>query len=609
MQFSFLLLAALARFGFSLSCKGFVTQHGRLSINDNQLIDSYGERVQLRGLSSSGFAASTYRYSCVSKESLSYAVLNYGVNIFRLPILISAAENGYETNSAYYDSYIDDVVTWCEDLGIYVIIDWHVTSPGDPNYWLDSPGASTGLAVSFWKKMAMSYGTKSHVIYEIANEPNNVTWAEVLLYHNSIIQEIRQLDPLNLIIAGTTHWSQDLDLPIIDPVLQPANVMYAFHFYASSHGYLYNYTAEYIDRLPVFVTWSVSESTGSGVVNFTVSNQYLQLFAGEETSGSSTLTSWVMSAMSDSAQSSSTLQPTSCTQKKWTSLTETGSFINNYLLNTSYFIEQDLPWCNPAPTGQPTGQPSSTPTISHQPTGEPTSQPTEVPTGQPTEQPTGDPTGQPTSSPTSAPTIFPTVYVRVSSTTFSLSTEALVGITLGGVAVLLIVFLFIGWMIQGNKKKRMPQTNHTHSSSPDHQYHNPEGVGGGEEGGIAMTEAIDTSQPEDLEAMNLRVEEPPDDDGGQYLSTAAIYHQDENSTIVSHDTTIPASHHHRENRGRETTTSRRATKRLSHSPPPSNPLHQNHPKRQSRSKTPPVPQGSKKKRNSSSRTPSPRHAR
>ena len=90
----------------------------------------------------------------------------------------------------------------------------------------------------FWKEMATLYKGEDHVIYEIANEPNNVAWSRVRDYHNEVISAIRAIDKESIIIAGTTTWSQDIHLAAEDPVAEPYNVMYAFHFYACSHGSL-----------------------------------------------------------------------------------------------------------------------------------------------------------------------------------------------------------------------------------------------------------------------------------------------------------------------------------------------------------------------------------
>ena len=112
-------------------------------------------------------------------------------------------------------------------------------TPGDPN------AATYSGAVDFWKEMATLYKDEDHVIYEIANEPNNVAWSRVREYHNEIISEIRKIDAESIIIAGTTTWSQDIHLAAEDPVAEPYNVMYAFHFYAGTHMHLLPKLDEY----------------------------------------------------------------------------------------------------------------------------------------------------------------------------------------------------------------------------------------------------------------------------------------------------------------------------------------------------------------------------
>ena len=48
------------------------------------------------------------------------------------------------------------------------------------------------VALDFWTMVAEAYKDETHVIYEIANEPNNVAWDDVLAYHNAVIAAIRQ---------------------------------------------------------------------------------------------------------------------------------------------------------------------------------------------------------------------------------------------------------------------------------------------------------------------------------------------------------------------------------------------------------------------------------
>ena len=294
-----------------VDCFSFAHHRGRLRVNGVQLEDKFGDTVQLRGLSSHGLQ---YFPDCVTKDSISHFVTTWGINVFRAVVYIDAVENGYEVNYVFFDKFIIDIVQWCKELGIYVIIDWHVLSSGDPNAHLDARGANTGLAVDFWTKYATLYKDETHVLYEIANEPNNVDWPTVLDYHNSIIGVIRAIDPEAIIIAGTTKWCQDIHLPYTNPVADPYNVMYAFHFHASEHNNLLPLFEEYMHLIPLFVSeWRISDSSGYGSYNTQVAEKYLDKFAGlDDATPPITVVSWVQWSLSDKADTSSLLLPASC---------------------------------------------------------------------------------------------------------------------------------------------------------------------------------------------------------------------------------------------------------------------------------------------------------
>ena len=105
---------------------------------------------------------------------------------------------------------VDDIVAWGEEFGVYIIIDWHasasatrvhrdcielvfeVLTPGDPNHWLTGAGASQADAAAYWRETAQKYRNKTHVLYEICNEPNGVDWPTVKTYADNIIGVIRE---------------------------------------------------------------------------------------------------------------------------------------------------------------------------------------------------------------------------------------------------------------------------------------------------------------------------------------------------------------------------------------------------------------------------------
>jgi aryl-phospho-beta-D-glucosidase BglC (GH1 family) len=310
----------------AIDCKNFAWRNGKPKLANTQLVNEYGEAMQLRGLSSHGIQ---WFPNCVTEASLRYAVESYGINLYRIAIYPGASEGGYESNPQYFDDYIANIVSWCEILGIYVIIDWHVLNPGDPNVWL-----SNGVAINFWTKMASRYGSHPLVMYEISNEPNNVDWSSVLWYHNSIISTIRAIDPVTIIIAGTTTWSQDIHLAVSQPVQQPYHVMYTFHFYAASHGYLFSRLVETAPLIPIFVTeWGFSSASGDDSIDPTTAKTFLDYMAGQN---SSLTLSWAMWSYADKDETSAMLLPNSCQTGRWDQLSCTGSYLKSYTLDQKY---------------------------------------------------------------------------------------------------------------------------------------------------------------------------------------------------------------------------------------------------------------------------------
>ena len=96
---------------------------------------------------------------------------------------------------------------------MYVIVDWHILSDGNPN-------SHKKEAKAFFKEMSKELKGYNNVIYEICNEPNNGTsWKEIKSYAKSVISTIRENDKKAVIVVGTPTWSQDVDQAAADPIL------------------------------------------------------------------------------------------------------------------------------------------------------------------------------------------------------------------------------------------------------------------------------------------------------------------------------------------------------------------------------------------------------
>lgn len=348
---------------------GFAEEHGRLKLDGVQLVDSHGTPVQLMGMSSHGLH---WFPECYSKASIEFLVKNWGINVFRAAMYIG--ENGYATDPSVKQQ-VKDVVQWCKELGIYVMIDWHVLTPGDPNAYLN-------LATEFWQEMATLFKDEDHLLYEIANEPNGVSWETVKRYHDTVIPVIRAIDPHTIIIAGTPTWSQDIHEAAARPVAMQYNVMYAFHFYAGTHMFLLNRVREYITKIPIFVTeWGTSEASGDNGPYLDNTQAFLDAFKNDP---SGIVLSWAQWSYADKNEVSAALLPDSCRLGNWDATSTSGTFVRDYIkANVQTTSSTGESTTTPRPTTNPPTTTATNPITTPPPTVRPI-RPTNNPTNRPT---------------------------------------------------------------------------------------------------------------------------------------------------------------------------------------------------------------------------------
>lgn len=294
-----------------------VAQNGQLQVIGTQLCNEAAEPIQLKGMSSHGLQ---YSASLVNKDVISFLKEDWQIQLYRGAMYLE--ENGY-LYSKFPQKKMEEAIAACVELGLYVIIDWHILSDGNPQ-------TNKEESKLFFAEMAEKYGDYPNIIYEICNEPNgkDVTWDEdIKPYAEEIIPIIRQYDPDGVVIVGTSTWSQDVDIAANNP-LDFDNVMYAFHFYAGSHGDEFRAKVQTaLDKgIPIFVTeWGTTSNTGSGGIFIDLSKEWLA-FLDERMISSA---NWNISSV---YEDSAILKPKSPTNGEWTqdNYTESGIFVRSY---------------------------------------------------------------------------------------------------------------------------------------------------------------------------------------------------------------------------------------------------------------------------------------
>lgn len=292
--------------------------HGALHVEDGKLKDAHGEIFQLYGMSSHGIGWYP-QYIC--KETLQYLNEEYGTNCIRLA-MYTAEDVGYCTggDKEFLKNLVKDGVKYATELGMYVIVDWHILSDNNPQLHKEE-------AKKFLGEISEAFKDQYNVIYEICNEPNNTDWNSVKTYAEEVIPIIRANDPDAVIIVGTPTWSQDLECPLNDPVNYD-NIMYALHFYAGSHkDDLRNRAQQCIDRgLPVFVSeFGVCDASGNGGNDYDSFMTWMELIEKNQLS----FCNW---ALGNRDESCCIILPDSDKLSQWTDedLNESGKWILDY---------------------------------------------------------------------------------------------------------------------------------------------------------------------------------------------------------------------------------------------------------------------------------------
>lgn len=298
-----------------------VGNHGQLSVKGTDLVDQNGKKFQLKGVSTHGIG---WFPDYVNEDGFKTLRDNWGANLIRIA-MYTDEYNGYCSggNKEELEALVCKGVEACTDLGMYVIIDWHVLHDLNPNKNIDS-------AKVFFDRMSQKYAGNVNVIYEICNEPNgDTTWADIKKYADVIIPIIRKNSPNAVIIVGTPTWSQDVDQVAANPLKNGENVMYALHFYAATHkdDLRNKLTKAREDGTPIFISeFSICDASGNGGIDYDSAEKWKELINSENLS----YAGW---SLSNKAETSALINP-SCTKLSgWESgdLSSTGLWLRDMI--------------------------------------------------------------------------------------------------------------------------------------------------------------------------------------------------------------------------------------------------------------------------------------
>jgi aryl-phospho-beta-D-glucosidase BglC (GH1 family) len=243
-----------------------------LHVDQNRIVDDTGREIYLRGINRSGLEypvgscgmsesdVSAGNYGSLITEDDFVTMRSWGVNVVRLPFGWGWLE---PTRGAYDLSYVqrlEQVISWANDHGMYVIVNNHLNSflvegsggwsPAwvtDPEFW-----ETTDLQQAFidsWVWLAERWRKQTGIAaYDLFNEPNSPAWVaqygydtakskvlEVLFsdggLYSRAINAIRNVADKHICVLQPYGGDQP-DVPNdAKPPIDDQNIVYTMHMY------------------------------------------------------------------------------------------------------------------------------------------------------------------------------------------------------------------------------------------------------------------------------------------------------------------------------------------------------------------------------------------
>ncbi|WP_295938252.1 glycoside hydrolase family 5 protein [uncultured Alistipes sp.] len=176
-------------------------------------------------------------------------IASTGANTIRLPFHYKLfTDEDYMGLVSAQDGFsrIDNVVEWCRDNGLYLILDMHDAPGGqtgdniDDSYgypWLFESEQSQQLFCDIWRKIADYYRNEPVILgYELLNEPiapyfKNMEELNAKLepMYKRAVKAIREVDNNHIILLGAAQWNSNFE-PLNDPTFDD-KLMYTCHRY------------------------------------------------------------------------------------------------------------------------------------------------------------------------------------------------------------------------------------------------------------------------------------------------------------------------------------------------------------------------------------------
>lgn len=136
-----------------------------------------------------------------------------------------------------YLSVLDNQILWAEQNGIYVIVTYHTWQQGRVSGWTETNWAAW---IQWWQTIANRYKGKPNVLYDLLNEPAEISATTHQTRFRACIDAIRKIDStVPIVCEGISNSSwMDIALNYENPEsrsyapINRANIVFHYHTYS-----------------------------------------------------------------------------------------------------------------------------------------------------------------------------------------------------------------------------------------------------------------------------------------------------------------------------------------------------------------------------------------
>ena len=325
--------------------------HGQLKVQNGKLVDPYGQKVMLRGMSTHGIH---WFPQYVNQACFQTLRDQWKVNVIRLAMYVE--EGGFTQDGGLNgNSYnkMREGIDACIALGLYCIVDWHVSNADQ------TPLKHQDAAIQFFNTVVHIYGNCPNILYEICNEPNNAGNdypSQIATYASNMLSVIRATAPDAVVIIGSGMWSKNcVEAWQYDKTSgSRSNVLYTLHRYCD--GDFDNWSpairAASLAGCPIMAT--ECGVSNSGEWDWNTQGEFRKILELYEELG----ISWQVWSLADKVEPSSVLAPNAPSTGNWTDdqISKAGLLVRD---SFRHYMASDQP---APPAADPTPAPQNGPT-------------------------------------------------------------------------------------------------------------------------------------------------------------------------------------------------------------------------------------------------------